>query len=90
MTETTWKKGDFLINPKALDAWGIGIVIENERTEKIKAFFEHQACVKTVKKGYLERVDDPGESKIFLEHALVDEASPGDSSTISLCPQKFP
>ena len=78
MTEEKWKKGDFLINPKTFDAWGIGIIIEDERTENIKVFFEHPACVKTIQKAYLERIDDPGASKVFLEHALVDEYSAGD------------
>lgn len=70
-----WTKGDFLINTKALDTWGVGILIEDQLSEVVKVFFEHPCEVKTVKTDFLEKIDDPGSARIFLEHALVDEES---------------
>jgi len=36
---TEWKKGQFLIYPKAMQ-WGVGIVTEDQSGEQLKVFFE--------------------------------------------------
>ena len=71
---SNWKKGQFIVNPKKME-WGIGIVTEDQRGEKLKVFFEHECVIKTLglKVVQPEEVSDPGSAKLFLENALVDE-----------------
>ena len=71
--EFEWNKGDFVVNSRAVEEWGTGIVTEDQRDDFVRVFFEHTSTVKRVKAGVLKRVLDPGESRTYLEHALVDE-----------------
>jgi hypothetical protein len=72
--ENNWKKGMFLINPKAMQ-WGIGIVTEDPRGDMLKVFFEHECNIKKLGLKYTqpEEIADPGSAKLFLENAIVDE-----------------
>lgn len=71
--EFQWLKGDFVINSRVTEEWGTGIVTEDQRDSFVKVFFENTSTVKAVKAEMLERVKDPGVSRKYLEHALVDE-----------------
>lgn len=78
--ESNWKKGQFVINPKPKAiGWGVGIVTEDQRANKVKAFFEHECNIKTLdmKSIKLEEISNPGTSRLFLENALVDEETAG-------------
>jgi len=72
--KSNWKKGQFLVNPKKMQ-WGVGIVTEDLRGDKLKVFFEHECTIKTLglKIVQPEEISDPGSAKLFLENALVDE-----------------
>lgn len=74
MEKKIWKKGIFIVNPKAMH-WGIGIVTEDQRSEQVKAFFEHECNIKTLGLKYIqpEEITEPGPAKLFLENILVDE-----------------
>jgi len=89
---SNWKKGQFIINPKKME-WGIGIVTEDQRGEKLKVFFEHECAIKTLglKVVQPEKVSDPGSAKLFLENALVDEeiASKSDRQPFPAILMKF-
>jgi len=87
-----WKKGSFVINPKAMH-WGIGIVVEEQHGEMLKVFFEHECNIKKLGLKYIqpEEVSDPGTSKLFLENVLVDEeiASKSDRQPFPVILKKF-
>ena len=75
--ETNWKKGQFIVNPKA-DQWGVGVITEDSRGNELKAFFEHECAVKVLRLDYVQPKEvEPGPARSFLENALVDDEYAG-------------
>jgi|GEM_PF-400694 len=74
MDKNNWCKGDFARHSKMHD-WGIGIVVENQRSDKVSIFFENVGSVKILMLNLVEltRVDDPGAARLYLENALIQE-----------------
>ena len=72
------RKNDFVTNSKKPD-WGVGIVTEEQRNGDIKVFFENNPRIVNLRQstGLLNKVDNPGASKLFLENCLVGDRSAG-------------
>ena len=90
--ERLWQKGNFVLNPKAPE-WGVGILVETQRGDCAKVFFEQTCDVKQLKLQYvqLEPVEDPGSARSFLENALVDDEaqSKGDRQPFPMVPKCY-
>jgi len=85
-------KGEYVKHPKMSD-WGIGIVVEDQRGDVVKVFFENQGNIKSLKVDLvqLDKVSDPESADIFLLNALVDEESisRGDRQPFPVVIKKF-
>lgn len=87
-----FRQGDFVRHPK-MHAWGVGVITEDQRGDSVKVFFEEENAVKTMSLNHVQllRVEDPGESRTYLENALVDEEalSKGDRQPFPVVLKKF-
>ena len=87
-----YRKGDFVRHPKAI-GWGVGIVIEDQRGDRVKVFFENEINIKLMDIGKfrLDKVSDPGTAETLLINALVDEEAikKGDQQPFPEVVKKF-
>ncbi len=85
------KKGTYVRHPKERihGEWGIGIVLEDEKNDKVPIFFEHNSQRKVIGTDYvqLKTIDDPGNSAILLQNALYEDI--GDRQPFPLVLEKF-
>jgi hypothetical protein len=85
-------KGEYVRHPKRSD-WGVGIVVEDQRGDVVKVFFENQGNIKSLKVDLvsLDKVTDPGSADVFLLNVLVDEDSiaKGDRQPFPAVVKKF-
>ncbi len=84
-------KGQFVRHPKeeVHEKWGYGIVLDDEKNNKVPVFFEHNSVRKIISTQVvqLEIIDDPGKATIFLQHALYEDV--GDRQPFPIVLEKF-
>jgi hypothetical protein len=84
-------KGTYVRHPKdKIHAeWGLGIVLDDERSGKVSVFFEHSSQRKIIGTDLvqLQKVQDPGGAGVLLDHALYDDK--GDRQPFPLVLEKF-
>ena len=84
-------KGTYVKHPKDKTHanWGIGIVLEDERSGKVPVFFEHTSQRKFIGTDFvqLQTVCDPGDAGVLLNHALHEDK--GDRQPFPLVLEKF-
>lgn len=85
------KKGTFVRHPKEeiFQKWGVGIVLEDERSGQVPVFFENDSKRKVISTSLvkLEIVDDPGTSAVLLQNALHEDV--GDRLPFPIVLEKF-
>ena len=85
------KKGTYVQHPKDKihEAWGIGIVLEDEKNNKAPIFFVHKSQRKIIGTDYvqLQSVADPGNAAVLLQNALYEDV--GDRQPFPLVLEKF-
>ncbi len=76
-------------NDKTHADWGIGIVLEDEKSGRVPVFFEHTSQRKIIGTDYvqLQLVQDPGDAAVLLNHALYE--GKGDRQPFPLILEKF-
>ena len=76
-------------NDKTHANWGIGIVLEDEKSSRVPVFFEHTSQRKIIGTDYvqLQLVQDPGDAAVLLNHALYE--GKGDRQPFPLILEKF-
>jgi hypothetical protein len=69
--------------------WGLGIVLDDERSGKVSVFFEHSSQRKIIGTDLvqLQKVQDPGGAGVLLDHALYEDK--GDRQPFPLVLEKF-
>lgn len=87
----TLSKGTYVRHPKEKihAEWGIGIVLEDERSGKVPVFFEHTSQRKILGTDLvqLQTVQDPGDAAVLLNHALYEDK--GDRQPFPIVLEKF-
>ena len=72
-----FKKGNYVRHPndKTHEKWGVGIVVSDDNSTSVSAFYENELRLITVRNSYvaLEEVKNPGTSAVLLENALYEE-----------------
>ena len=84
-------KGTYVRHPKdKIHAeWGLGIVLDDERSGKVPVFFEHSSQRKIIGTDLvqLQKVQDPGGAGVLLDHALYEDK--GDRQPFPLVLEMF-
>jgi hypothetical protein len=89
--DMTLRKGTYVKHPKDKThaEWGLGIVLDDERSGRVPVFFEHSSQRKIIGTDLvqLQKVQDPGGAGVLLDHALYEDK--GDRQPFPLVLEMF-
>jgi len=73
----TFKKGNYVRHPndKTHEKWGVGVVVSEDNSTAVSAFYENELRTITSLNSYvtLLKVENPGDSALLLDNALYEE-----------------
>jgi len=74
----SFKKNDFVRHPSK-PKWGVGIVVSDQRGERVSVYFENKSKITTLILANinLEIVSDPAQSRLYLENIITGDTRNG-------------